>query len=64
MRRAHPGRPPLDDRDPSLNLSLKLPSKLYDDACLLAARQRVTLPEAVRRAIRRAADDADDDAAD
>ena len=40
-----PGRPPLDDADPSTQMSLRLPSKHYDAVYRAAARDRVTVPE-------------------
>jgi hypothetical protein len=54
-----PGRPPLDDRDPSVNVSIKMPSRQYDALFEQAQRERVSLPEVIRRRLRR--DDEDDD---
>jgi len=47
-----PGRPPLDDDDPSVDVHLRLPSKQYDDTFARAQRERVTVPERIRRDIR------------
>jgi hypothetical protein len=54
-----PGRPPLDRHDPSVRLSVKIPSRQYDELFQQAQRARVSLPEMVRRKLRR--DDTDDD---
>jgi hypothetical protein len=54
------GRPPLDDHDPSVNVSIKIPSRQYDALFEQAQRERVSLPEMIRRRIRRDDDDADD----
>lgn len=47
-----PGRPPLDPRYPSAQLSIKLPSKQLIDLCAQAHRERKTLPELVRDLLR------------
>lgn len=44
-----PGRPPLDPHDPSVRVGLSLPSKRYDDLCERALRERVSVPEIIRR---------------
>ena len=60
MRRQ--GRPPLDDNDPSVAISLRVPSKQYDALYERASRERVTVPELIRRALaRECRDDQDDD---
>lgn len=55
MKRTHPGRPPLDDDDPSVDVHLRLPSKQYDDAYDRATRERMTVPERIRQDMRDAA---------
>jgi hypothetical protein len=47
-----PGRPPLDPNDPTVNTHVRLPSKLYDEAYARAQKDRVTVPEAIRRALK------------
>jgi len=54
-----PGHPPLDDTDPSTSVHVRLPSTQYDNLYAIARRERVTVPEVIRRLIRR--DDRDDD---
>jgi hypothetical protein len=46
-----PGRPPLDAEDPSVDVHLRLPAKQYDEAFERAQRERVTVPELIRRAL-------------
>jgi hypothetical protein len=46
-----PGRPPLDEDDPSVKMSVSLPSKKFDELCALARRQDMSLPEVIRRLI-------------
>lgn len=53
MKRAGPGRPPLDDEDPSVGVSVRMPSKQYDALHARASGERVSVPEIIRRAIRR-----------
>jgi len=43
-----PGRPPLDLDDPSVKLTLTLPSKQLDDLCVQAKKERRTLAEHMR----------------
>jgi hypothetical protein len=43
-----PGRPPLDLDDPSVKLTLTLPSKQLDNLCVQAKRERLTLAEYMR----------------
>jgi hypothetical protein len=43
-----PGRPPIDVDDPSVKLTLTLPSKQLDDLCVQAKQQRRTLAEYMR----------------
>ena len=43
-----PGRPPLDAADPSVRLTIVLPSKHMIALCQRAERERRTLPELVR----------------
>ena len=49
--RDRPGRPPLDDDDESVPVSLKLPSKQYDDLWRQAQAQEVSVPEVIRRTL-------------
>jgi len=49
MKRTHPGRPPLDDADPSGHVTLTLPSKQIDAFCRRALREDVSVPEIIRR---------------
>ena len=44
-----PGRPPLDDSDPCVDVHLRLPSKQYDEAWERAQRERISVPEVLRR---------------
>ncbi len=46
------GRPPLDDNDASVPVSLKIPSREYDLLYARASRERVSVPEQIRREIR------------
>lgn len=55
-----PGRRPLDENDPSVDVHLRLPSKQYDAVYEQASRERVTVQEVIRRKIAREARDADD----
>ena len=47
------GRPPLDEDDPSVNVLIKLASHPYGALFEAAQRDRVSLPEVIRRALRR-----------
>ena len=47
-----PGRPPLDRSDPSVVVSLALPSRTFDLMCKRARVERLTVPEVIRRALR------------
>lgn len=46
MRR--PGRPPLDEKDPSVKLTITMPSKQMINLCTQAQQERRTLQELVR----------------
>jgi len=46
------GRPPLDDDDESVGVFVSLPSREYDAVCEQAQRERVTVPEVLRRSLR------------
>jgi hypothetical protein len=46
-----PGRPPLDEADPSVEMCLTIPSKRYDDLYARARAERVTVPEVIRRVL-------------
>jgi hypothetical protein len=43
------GRPPLDEHDPSVYVGVTLPSKQYDTLCERAIREKVSVPEIIRR---------------
>jgi len=47
-----PGRPPLDRADPSVVVSVALPSRAFDLMCRKALAERLTVPELIRRALR------------
>jgi hypothetical protein len=49
MKRTHPGRPPLDDEDPSVSVSISIPSKQFREFCKRAQREDVSVPEIIRR---------------
>jgi hypothetical protein len=51
MRTPKRGRPALDDSDPSVDVHLKLPSRVYDDVYQQARSERVTVPELLRQAL-------------
>lgn len=44
-----PGRPPLDDEDPSVGVYVSLPSKDFDDICRRAQDAGVSAAEIIRR---------------
>lgn len=44
-----PGRPPLDDDDPSVHVGVTLPSKQFDEYSRRALREDVSVPEIIRR---------------
>jgi hypothetical protein len=45
-----PGRPPLDDNDPSVDVRLRVPSKQYDKMYADAQRERLpSVAELIRR---------------
>ena len=46
------GRPPLDAHDPSVNLSISLPSKQFDAYAKRALKEDVSIPEIIRRTLR------------
>lgn len=47
-----PGRPPLDLDDPSVKLTLTLPSKQLDDLCVQAKQARRTIHEYLRELLK------------
>jgi hypothetical protein len=53
------GRPPLDPRHPSIQVTLRMPAPDYDALCRRAARDRVNVTELMRQRLH--ARDADDD---
>ena len=44
-----PGRPPLDERDTTVSIHLRVPSKDFDALDADVRHQRVTMPELIRR---------------
>ena len=56
-----PGRPPLDEHDPSTTVHLRLPSTQYDNLYAIAQRAHTSVPEVIRRLIRREPHDDDGD---
>ena len=54
---ARPGRPPLDDDDPSVSVHVKVPGQTFDQLYEKSRRERVSMPALVRRAIARELDD-------
>lgn len=51
-----PGRPPLDASDPSVSVTVRLPSKKFEAMCLRARAERITLATLLRRALERDAE--------
>jgi len=49
-----PGRPPIDRSSPTIDVTLRLPTNLYDKSYRAARRERLTVAEWFRAAIRRA----------
>ena len=51
------GRPPLDPRDGSVSIHLRVPARQYDLMDRAAQHAKVSVPEIIRRRARRAHDD-------
>ena len=49
MKRSRPGRPALDKDDPSVIVSVRMPSRQFDAYCQRARREEVSVPEIIRR---------------
>ena len=49
-----PGRPPLDEHDPSDVIHVRMPTKQIDRLHTLARRHRLSVPDTVRRIVRAA----------
>jgi hypothetical protein len=49
MKREHPGRPPLDEADPSVSVSISMPSRQFAGYCARAHADDVSVPEIIRR---------------
>jgi hypothetical protein len=49
--RRRPGRPPLDRDDPSVAVTFRLPSRRVNSLCQRAARERISVPELIRRGL-------------
>jgi hypothetical protein len=47
-----PGRPRLDEHDESVGVHVRMTAKQYDDVFDRARRERVTVPEIIRRDVR------------
>lgn len=47
------GRPALSPNDRSIDVHLKLPSRMYDQTYAIAAQLRMTVPKVIRIAISR-----------
>jgi hypothetical protein len=54
------GRPPLVDGDTTTPVTVRFPTRDFDRACQQAARERVPLPELVRRGLTRVLTDDDE----
>ena len=62
MKPGRIGRPPLDPDSPSVRVSLSVPARQYDELYAKAQRERVSVPELMRRSfMRRKLDSSDDD---
>lgn len=48
------GRPPLSRDEPSTDVCVKMPEGMYDAAYRVATRERISVPEVIRRALDRA----------
>jgi hypothetical protein len=46
-----PGRPPVSLSEPSTDVHVTVPNSLYDRAYAVAAKERVSVPEVIRRAL-------------
>lgn len=51
MKRPHPGRPPIDDEDTSVEVGVTLPATQFDAYAKQALREDVSVPEIIRRAL-------------
>lgn len=49
--RRRPGRPPLKDDDQSVGVHVRLPGEQYDRVFEQAQRDRVSVPEVIRRSL-------------
>jgi hypothetical protein len=47
------GRPPLSRDEPSTDVCVKMPEGMYDAAYQVASRERISVPEVIRRALGR-----------
>lgn len=52
MKRTHPGRPPVDDHDASIEVGVTLPARQFDAYAKRALREDVSVPEIIRRELR------------
>ena len=51
------GRPPLDQRYPSVSVTTSLPANVYDRICKQAQQQHVSVADMLRQRLHRADDD-------
>ena len=56
MTKRRPGRPPLDVREPSVPVCLKVSGPQYNDLTERAKRERVSVSELIRRDLAAAAE--------
>jgi hypothetical protein len=52
LKRRGPGRPRLDDNDPSVQINLTVTSKMFDALCAVASRHDLSMSEVIRRCLR------------
>jgi hypothetical protein len=52
LEMSKPGRPPLSNDDPSTSVTIKVPSKDYDELYARSRIARVSVPEIIRRDLR------------
>jgi hypothetical protein len=56
-----PGRPPLVEGDTTTPVTIRVPSKEYDRVCERASRERVNVPDLIRRGLSRVLHEDEDD---
>lgn len=55
-----PGRPRMVDDDTTTPITIRVPTRDFDRACERASRERVRVPDLIRRALTRELDDDDE----